>query len=565
MKAMILAAGFGTRLRPHSELTPKPLFPIEGQPLLDRIIGQLKRAGCSAVIVNTHHLHEQIAAYLKRRRYGISVFTRFEPVILGTGGGIKNVADFWDDQPFIVINADVVTDIDLADVYACHRRSGHPATLVMHNFARFNTVWVDADGFVTAFGGNDDHPAPDARSRRLAFTGIQVLDPQVLDYIPAGRFYSSIDAYRQMIAAGRRIHTYIARGHRWSDIGTPDSYRRTAYAHLAPLAFQAAHPSSHGQGEILRHRLPGDGSDRRWYRLTRGSASLIMADHGIRPAPPPQEADAFVAIGRHLHGTGVAVPQIHLWDTFAGLVFMEDLGNENLQQTMTGGGHSRLNAYRAVIRQVIAMSVDGARGFDPAWTYQTPTYSRELILEKECGYFLEAYVRGYLDREVDAADYSAEFARLADDALAHADMGFMHRDLQSRNIMVKNGRYYFIDFQGGRLGPLQYDLASLLIDPYVDLPEALRRGLLDDALAELRQRRRVDPARFRRGFDACALCRNLQILGAFGFLSRVKQKQRFERYIPAAVRTLTTALARYGRAELPRLNRLVETIVKDAA
>ena len=114
MKALILAAGYGTRLRPYTEHTPKPLFTVAGRPLLDIIITNLHKAGCEAVIINTHHLHQEIEAFVTARSYGLPVTTRYEPQILGTGGAIKNVIDFWDHQPFMVINADIVADIDQA-------------------------------------------------------------------------------------------------------------------------------------------------------------------------------------------------------------------------------------------------------------------------------------------------------------------------------------------------------------------------------------------------------------------------------------------------------------------
>jgi len=117
MKAMVLAAGFGTRLLPYTQDIPKPLFPLAGQPLLDIAIKNLIRAGCDAIIVNTHHLHEQIESFIEAQAYAIPVNTCYEPTILGTGGGIKNVANFWDSRPFMVINGDIYSTIDLKEVY----------------------------------------------------------------------------------------------------------------------------------------------------------------------------------------------------------------------------------------------------------------------------------------------------------------------------------------------------------------------------------------------------------------------------------------------------------------
>jgi NDP-sugar pyrophosphorylase family protein len=127
MKALILAAGLGTRLLPYTQHTPKPLFPLGDRPLLDIIIRRLEAAGCESVIINTHHLHNMITDYINSRKYSIPVNTRHEPVILGTAGAIKNAGDFWDDKPFIVINSDILTDIDLKEVYSFHAGHGRIA------------------------------------------------------------------------------------------------------------------------------------------------------------------------------------------------------------------------------------------------------------------------------------------------------------------------------------------------------------------------------------------------------------------------------------------------------
>ena len=165
-----------------------------------------------------------------------------------------------------------------------------------------------------------------------------------------------------------------------------------------------------------------------------------------------------------------------------------------------------------------------------------------------------------MGRQIDDDAYQDEFTSLANKALEDAQIGFMHRDFQSRNIMIKNESVYLIDFQGGRLGPLQYDLASLLIDPYAVLPASVQARLLDYCIEKLGQRVSVDAHKFRRCYQYCCLTRNLQILGAFGFLSKVRQKRYFEHYIPAAVKSLTTNLTVFAGAEFPKLEGLVRKI-----
>jgi len=560
MKALVLAAGLGARLLPHTRHLPKPLFRVGDDTLLDIQIRRLAASGCESVLVNTHHLADQIEAHIAAADYPIPVATRFEPEILGTGGAIKNASDFWDDRPFLVINSDILTDIDPRSVYDFHRSHGGPATLAVCSDPRFDSVSLTREGQIVGFEKADSR-----RKRRdlihRTFTGIQVLNSTVLEFIPEGVGYSSIDAFRKMIARGLRLTAYLADGCEWHDLGTPERYRNAVVNHLAPRAFGAVF-SDYSEDGFQEVPLAGDGSDRHWSRLIASAGSLILADHGLRgPEPTPQEVDAFIDIGRHLHRKAIPVPEIYREDRFSGLVFLEDLGDEHLQTRVRGrGSDDILSWYRPVIDALIRFGVKGLEGFNPSWTWQSRSYDRSLILEKECRYFVDAFLVGFLEKQARYQDFEAEFQALAEGALQFGVPGLIHRDMQSRNIMVRQGRCFFIDFQGARFGPLQYDLASLLIDPYVDLPVSVQNQLLEDYIGRLSAYRSIDPESFRQGYDFCALTRNLQVLGAYGYLSRVKGKTSFEAYIPTASAGLQNRLNRFQGAELEGLTRLVSTL-----
>lgn len=559
MKAMILAAGLGTRLLPFTAHTPKPLFTISGEPILGRTIQRLAQAGATAVMVNTHHLHHQIEAFLDATPHAVPVRHRFEPRILGTGGAIKNAADFWDDKPFLVVNGDLDFDFDLEEIYRFHCAGTHPVTMVLCDDPEFNQVWVDDQNRIFGFGGGP--PLPLFQScRPLTFTGIQVVSPSVLTRIPAGKFVSIIDVYRDMLAQGESIRAAIPQAGFWKDLGSLDRYSAHVYDEMAPRAFQRAFPGAREE-TIVRQKLKGDGSDRGWYRLVQGERTLVMADHGIRHGGSPGEAEAFVAIGNHLRQTGAPVPQIVSHDVFAGLVFLEDLGDANLQQTVlrSAGNHAAIaSLYHAVIDRLLHMSCKGIEGFDPAWTVQSPSYDRQLILDKECRYFVDAFLNGYLNMGIDAGTLQDEFQALAGQTVAHGFNGLMHRDLQSRNILIKDGRPYFIDFQGARKGPLQYDLASLLIDPYVNLPRDMQQDLLAYCTERLHGVARFEPQAFETGYRCCAITRNLQALGAFGHLSRRKGKTYFEAYIPPALSCLSHNLLYFFEThQYPKLKQVV--------
>jgi len=266
MKALILAAGFGTRLLPYTENTPKPLFTFFGRPLLDTIIFNLQDAGCKSIIINTHHLHKQLDAYLAQQNYSIPVVTRHEPVLLGTAGAIKNVTDFWDDKPFMVINSDIVTNISLKRVYGFHLAHDHPATLLLYDDEEFNTVIVDKNCYVTGFLQQapisnvpcsfSKHLTP-KDTRTLTYTGIQVLDPEVLEFIPESVFSSCIELYRTLLSKNKKLYAFISKEYYWKDIGTPERYSQANLQKMVPEAFRIAFPDWVNV-KIHREKLKGD-------------------------------------------------------------------------------------------------------------------------------------------------------------------------------------------------------------------------------------------------------------------------------------------------------------------
>lgn len=561
MKALILAAGYGTRLQPHTAHTPKPLFPVAGRPLIDITIQQLIDAGVTEIRINVHHLHDKITTFINKQNYPVHVTTCFEKIILGTGGAIKNISDFLDDQPFIVINSDILTDIDIKAVYAYHKTHKSMATLVMHDYAIYNNVQVDSQKNIIEFFGGKSIPFD---TRLQAFTGIQVLDPMIVDFIPKHQFISSIDVYKKMLNAGLTIKAYTSKNHYWRDIGSPESYFETVYYKSTPIAFKKAfdHPV---ESTFTRTRLAGDGSDRKWYRLLSGKHSMIMVDHGINALEKNQkktaEVASFIMIGQHLYQKKIPVPEIYHFETFSGVVYLQDLGDEHLQEVVNREKNDAavIDLYQSVIDQVIQMSIQGAEAFDPSWTFQTPSYDKQLILEKECRYFVDAFLNRYLNMNVSFGDLKNEFASLADHALENGISGFMHRDLQSRNIMVFDGKIYFIDFQGGRIGPIQYDLASLITDPYVNLSTAVQGKLLDYSVKQLKTIKGVSEKKIIAGYNYCSVTRILQSLGAFGFLTLIQNKHFFKPFIPIALKNLDARLKILNTQEFQLLTEIVKT------
>jgi len=226
---MILAAGRGKRLQPLTHVVPKALVPVVNRPIIERTIELLALHGAQDIIVNAHHYSDRVTDYLRSRNSSdVSIEARVEHKILGTGGGIKNTQDFWDERPLLAINGDILTNINLSRVYAYHQQNDNLVTMVVHDYPRYNKLRIDEDMNVLSIGSRA------GGENQLAFTGIHVLDPEVLDYIPADTNCSVIDCYRQLIQEKRAVRACVAAGHRWIDIGTIRDYIRANFSLLAP-------------------------------------------------------------------------------------------------------------------------------------------------------------------------------------------------------------------------------------------------------------------------------------------------------------------------------------------
>lgn len=316
--------------------------------------------------------------------------------------------------------------------------------------------------------------------------------------------------------------------------------------------------------------FPGDGSDRTFYRIrtaAAGSYCGVLPGSSKRP-DAMAEARAAAFIGAHLQKRGIPVPTVYAFDPESGFLLFEDLGKtllydvleqQKLQSGETAWGELQ-KIYREVIEILLYMQISGSIHFDRKWCWDTPRYDRKLMLEKESGYFLTAFCRDLLNMGEPAKGLAGEFKKLAGKAARQPAVYFLHRDFQCRNLMVADGKIRVIDFQAGRLGPLGYDLASLLIDPYAGIPSGVQQNLLEHYLEQLCTYG-LDDRAFLKGYKSLALQRNLQILGAFAFLANRRQKSFFRQFIAPAALSLQQLLADPNGDDYPELRRLSDKIM----
>ncbi len=269
---------------------------------------------------------------------------------------------------------------------------------------------------------------------------------------------------------------------------------------------------------------------------------------------------AYLMIGNHLFKKGFPVPRISRSDLANGWFIIEDMGDKSLQD-YSAYHKDRLPLYETTVENLFRMQIEGVKDFDTKWCCQTKTYDHSVMRHQEADYFRDSFLSNYLGIKDKWPELEAPFDYLCSMASKANNRHFMHRDFQSRNIMIHNHKIGVLDWQGARLGPLAYDLASLIIDPYVDMSANEKRYLYRHYLALLKdnQPEWVDP--FERYFPYLAVQRNLQILGAFSFLSMVRGKTYFEDYISPALNSLYRLLDDIADPGLSSLTDIVHSLV----
>jgi mannose-1-phosphate guanylyltransferase len=274
MRAMVLAAGLGTRLRPLTYEITKPMVPVLDRPVMEHIVDLLDRHGFKEVIANLHYFPETI-----REHFGARMEYRYEPELLGTAGGVRACAEFFGEEPFLVISGDALTDIDLTALARTHREKGGVATLAVKQVPdtrEFGVVLHDRECRITGF---QEKPRPDEALSDLGNCGIYVFDPKIFDYFPDRPFVDwAKDVFPVLLENDVPFYIHEVRGY-WNDIGSLGELKKGTFDAL--------------RGEL---QLPIEGEELRPGVLVAGGS----------PIPPDTELDGPAWIGRDVEiGDGV--------------------------------------------------------------------------------------------------------------------------------------------------------------------------------------------------------------------------------------------------------------------
>jgi aminoglycoside/choline kinase family phosphotransferase len=310
-----------------------------------------------------------------------------------------------------------------------------------------------------------------------------------------------------------------------------------------------------GEPAVSINKLPASGSPREYYRITgTGSVAIGAINHDR------EENEAFIEFSRHFRKLGLAVPEIYLVDLDRNIYLQEDLGDLSLFDHLVsvrdnGNFPEDLTAvYRTVLTELQKFQITGAEGLDYGKCYPRSSFDRQSM-QWDLSYFKYYFLKlaGIPFNEQKLED---DYNTLIDYLLAQDTDHFLYRDFQSSNILLRDGKPYFIDYQGGRKGALQYDVASLLYDSKADIPPSAREELLEHYISVLAAYPNVDPGAFRNSYYPYVLIRIMQAMGAYGFRGFYEKKTHFLQSIPYALNDLRWIL------ENVELNIQVPTLLK---
>jgi NDP-sugar pyrophosphorylase family protein/aminoglycoside/choline kinase family phosphotransferase len=573
--AFILGAGLGTRLRPLTNACPKPLLPVGDRPIITYAMDHLIAAGIERFIINTHHcadVYNQVFPAAQWR--GLPIVFRHEPVLLDTAGGLKNIEDILDeDDTILVYNGDIISNIPLKPLMDTHFTRRKEATLALRSSGSPLNVNINDRGDVCDLR----HILGDHGMMSCLFTGIYIVEKSILRRMETGRIESIIPVFIEMIKENpESVAGVLLDDGRWHDIGSLGEYEKICSAfsqagatkglqkgkwisegfwqrsitnledEMLAFAKQAIGPEESASMDMKP--VAKGGSNRSFYRIHYGdNRSVIFMHYDL----DPEENNYYASIASFLRNIGVAAPRIMAHDSARGFIVMEDLGNTDLWSIRHEPWKTRQAYYQkslAVIHRLHAFpmkdfpseQVPLMGGFGPALYRWERDYFLDNFVQAVCGIEFSPSEKKMLEDELMAMS-----ARLE-----NVEPRLVHRDLQSRNIMILGGEPVLIDVQGIRSGNLFYDLGSLLYDPYVFMTENERMALL---LCYYERQNILPPpawSDFQEMFREASAQRLMQALGAYGFLGLKRRLSDFLTHIPNGLANLVDATSRTNRLSL---------------
>ena len=632
-KAIVLAAGYGSRMDPLSQSTPKPLMPMWGRPTIDHTLDILANWGVHEALVNLHHGADSVFLRLQTRHCPRLCFS-FEPEILGTGGALKRASWFIGDAPFWLVNSDIAFDLNPRHM--------------LRDFSKPNTVatlWLtDQDGprTVETRGGKvlSFRSARAGQKGTYTFCGLHLISPEIVNDIQHTTMTSIVDVYQKSISRGKRIGGVSITDAYWADLGTPESYLAAhsqvlhsklrkkrgggyvsaaalnrmrqlraagiltnGFASISPgvsvakgarlhnvVALDAAAfgPGCNVNDAIVASPIPAGasitrlclsaeqtndrelqellarigwpvlhtlyqpfaprGSDRSFARIVCGNRRAVVIQYDeTRP-----ENARFVANARFLAAQGIPVPEIIRNFPSRKTVVVEDIGDQSLEKYVPGCTPRQTQmVYKRVLDMAALLHGHATRrARQKRIKLEQPFDANLYAWEREL--FNAHYCKQRLKWPATRFAAAMQELRALGRRLCEMPRVLIHRDLQSSNIFLRRKVPVLIDFQGMRFGVAEYDLASLISDPYVCLPAHTQQELL-------RYYATITGTEFSsllESYGIATVQRLSQAIGAYANLGSLPGTTRFQAFIVPGLKLMNRALRNLDNVKA--LERLVD-------
>ncbi len=593
-KAVVLAAGFGTRLRPLTFTLPKPLLPVWNEPMLERILKMLENWGVEEIAVNAHWKAEKVRAYIARRQSKANIIVSEEPEILGTGGVLNPLRTFIGNDSFWLVNGDIVVEnVKQEPILKAFEASGNFAACLISEYQGPRTIEADPEGRVCNW--KSDFPGDHGT---YTYCGCAVVSSDIFHYLQPSGFSSIVFAYEEAMMKDAKFVVGVAQEDSfWGDAGTLESYleihaalNQEKFEENPNVIFEGVKllPSADLAGCVVTGGLIGGafsrtaivgvaqmddpklkaiteklgwkledtaaqfigerGSDRSFWRLICGDerAVAVVYDDAKRP-----ENARYAEHSKLLSEAGVPVAKVLADIPEMKILAIEDLGCESIETHLQKHKKNLVKLYTPVVQAIAKMHTSGTEAVLAKDAKLEPSFGEDLY-KWERDLFETYAVKERFGYDALPAEVAKELEGVALELCRQRPV-LVHRDFQSSNVLLrKDGSFGFIDFQGMRLGAAAYDLASLLYDPYVEIDEATRKSLAKvyrEAVPEL-----------ANGVNVLALAavqRLVQALGAFGRLASVGQPG-FMKHISRALQNLLEAA---DEADLDAVGAFAEELI----
>ncbi len=549
--AFVLAAGYGKRLRPLTDITPKPLLPIGETSPLFLIFDKLVKIGVKKIIVNTHHLPEAFEKALSPYKIdgkifykGAEIITIFEPEILDTGGGIKNASEFLkDEDAFLVHNGDILFSADIATfAKEATKRLENPdvaAALCLRANGAIKNVGIK-EGFVRDMRSTTGKDVEEMAQ----FSGVFVAGKKFLEKALtfSEKSFSTVDVFIKLIQDNEdSVASIIENKGTWSDIGTPAQYlkscknKRDLFALLAKLA----------EFEFIAKdvkMIDKGASSRIFLRFTdeQTNEKLVACFYNNTK----REDFLYADIAKFLDANKIPVPKIIKSCKRRRIMVMSDGGNIDLLDIAKTDINKSAYFYGLAIESARILHTKATDAFKKKPFELSQPFNEDLYNWEQNYFKQETLIGKFGLNTTDELERELNFIK---QTLLKEETVLLFRDFQSQNIMISDEKISLIDFQGMRLGCAMYDVASLLFDPYVWLPDDLINDLL-------RLYFRGKPTDNQLKIFYIAACqRLLQALGAYGFLSIKRGKTEYVKYFEPALKRLEYCAKKANLRELKKI------------